>query len=103
MLRKLPFVVMAVVATLVLTSCAPGANAFVGTAGPNGGVAGFWLGLWQGLIAPLTFVLSLFSDGVGVYEVHNNGSWYDFGFMLGVSSVFGGSGSQAKKRRKGDA
>jgi hypothetical protein len=30
-----------------------------------------------------------------VYEVHNNGSWYNGGFLLGVSSVLGGSGGGA--------
>jgi len=40
----------------------------------GGSVAGFWLGLWHGLIAPITFVISLFSDNVNFYEVHNNGN-----------------------------
>ena len=55
-------------------------------------VAGFWLGLWQGLILPITFLVSLFQDGVGIYEVHNDGAWYDFGYVLGVALVFSGPG-----------
>ena len=42
-----------------------------GTVNDQGIVAGFWRGLWHGLIAPATFVLSPFSSGVRIYEVHN--------------------------------
>jgi len=70
------------------------------TASPNelknsenqeGRVAGFWLGLWHGLIAPFTFVISLFKEDIGVYEAHNNGRWYNFGFIFGLMIVFGGN------------
>jgi hypothetical protein len=58
-----------------------------------GGVsAGFWLGAWHGMISPVTFVVSLFRPSTGVYEVHNNGAWYNLGFFLGLTSVVGGSG-----------
>ena len=43
---------------LLLTACAADANLQAVSGG-----AGFWLGLWHGLIAPVTFVISLFSDG----------------------------------------
>jgi hypothetical protein len=33
-----------------------------------------------------------------VYEVANDGNWYDFGFFLGVMLALGGAGSQAKRR-----
>jgi len=48
-------------------------------------IAGFWLGLWHGMIAPITFIISLLSkaNGVSFYEVHNNGGWYQSGFVLG--------------------
>jgi hypothetical protein len=38
---------------------------------------------------------------VNVYEVQNNGNWYDLGFMLGVASAFssGGWASTARQRR----
>jgi hypothetical protein len=54
--------------------------------------AGFLAGLWHGLISPITFVVSLFYPSVRIYEVKNDGLWYDFGFILGVSAAFGGSG-----------
>ena len=86
---------------LLLASCAAGPNDQVSAAAD----AGFWQGLWQGLISPITFVISLFTDSVNVYEVHNTGNWYDFGFILGVSLAFGGAASSgaAGRRRTGSS
>jgi hypothetical protein len=87
-----------VAAVVVLASCAAGPNPDVSSAAD----AGFWLGLWHGMIAPITFVISLFTDEVNVYEVDNTGNWYDFGFVLGLSVSFGGSagGSAGGRRRR---
>jgi hypothetical protein len=74
---------------LLLAACAAGPNELVDT-GPD--PAGFWLGLWQGLISPITFIVSLFTTKVTIYEVQNNGNWYDFGFILGVACAFGSGG-----------
>lgn len=94
--RLLPFVVLLV---LMLAACSAGANPETGVAAADGDVAGFWMGLWHGLIAPITFIISLFRDTVNVYEVHNNGNWYDFGFVFGLSIVFGGPARGSKRRR----
>jgi hypothetical protein len=56
---------------------------------PGAAPAGFWVGLWHGMIAPITFFVSLFSDNVRIYETNNNGGWYDFGFMLGIGAYAG--------------
>ena len=56
---------------------------------PNARQAGFWAGLWHGLIAPLTFLISLFSPNVRIYEPNNIGRSYDFGFIIGASSSLG--------------
>lgn len=74
---------------LFLTGCVAGHNTAAHVATSDGGVAGFWLGLWHGMIAPITFVISLFSNKVSFYEVHNNGGWYNFGFVLGAGVLFG--------------
>ncbi len=58
---------------------------------------GFWSGLWHGIIAPISFIGSLFDDDIAMYAVNNNGGWYDFGFVLGAGILFGG-GSKASKR-----
>lgn len=83
-----------IVMLLVLTACAPGANPQVGSGDP----AGFWLGLWHGFISPVTFVISLFTDSVNLYEVHNSGNRYDFGFVFGAGLLFGGGGAGAGRR-----
>lgn len=49
---------------------------------------GFWGGLWHGMIAPISFLCSLFSDDIAMYAVNNNGGWYDFGFVLGAGILF---------------
>lgn len=82
----------------LLTAC-------VGMAGPNNvadvdtdHISGFWAGLWQGLIMPITFIISLFTDSVSIYDVHNNGNWYDFGFVLGAIVLPGGGAGAARRR-----
>ena len=83
---------------LLLTGCAAEANEVAGTQPDQ---AGFWLGLWQGFILPITFVISLFTSDVGIYEVDNSGAWYDFGFVLGALITFsgwGGGGAAASRR-----
>jgi len=90
--RILP-TVLVVVGVLALAACAPGGNTVVAAGGAD--QAGFWLGLWHGAIAPITFIVSLFNDHVNVYEVRNSGNWYNFGFMLGLSVSLGGSARSA--------
>lgn len=95
---RLTWILVGLVALLVLfTACAPGVNPEVGAAAEGGDVAGFWLGLWHGIIAPFTFVISLFTDNVNLYEVHNSGNWYDFGFVLGAGILFGGGSAGARR------
>ncbi len=86
---------------ILLTGCAAGPNEFEDTPPSEADqAAGFWLGLWHGIIAPITFVISLFNDNVGMYEVHNNGGWYNFGFLFGLASVWGGGGGGAAAARR---
>lgn len=97
--RRVVTVLVGLVAVLALGACAAGPNPALDT-GPD--PAGFWMGLWQGFISPVTFIVSLFTDDVSIYEVQNSGNWYDAGFMLGVSMVFGGGagGGAAGRRRR---
>ena len=50
---------------LLMAACAPGDERFVT------GAAGFWAGLWHGLICIVTLIISLFTDSVRMYEVSN--------------------------------
>ncbi len=66
---------------------APGANPLMNQPDALGRVARAGAGLWHGIIAPVTLVLSFFNSDIHMYEVHNAGSEYDLGFLLGVSVV----------------
>ncbi len=82
------------------TSCLPGPNTVEKTPPTSGKVAGFWKGLWHGLLAPITFIISLFSKKIHFYEVHNNGNWYNFGFVLGAGLFLRGGILGTKRWRK---
>lgn len=93
--RHWAVVLIALTTTLVaLSGCAAGPNT-----AEAAGEAGFWQGLWHGVIAPITFIISLFNDNVSIYEVANNGGWYNFGFLIGMSIIFGSGGGAAGRRR----
>ena len=51
--------------------------------------AGFAAGLWHGIIAPITFLVSISNPGVRIYETNNNGILYDLGFLIGISGSVG--------------
>jgi hypothetical protein len=67
---------------------APGPNPMVNTADPHGNAAGILLGIWHGIISPVTMVISFLNKDVQIYEVHNNGSQYNLGFLIGVTILF---------------
>jgi hypothetical protein len=77
---------------------------------PEAEPAGFWSGIWHGMIMPITFFVSLFDKGVGIYETHNSGWTYDLGFVLGASMAHGGGpkrvevkvGKDKKEAEKGE-
>jgi len=98
-MNKLWAVAMILALAIVLASCAPGPNDLEKTANAQGRTAGFLLGLWHGLISPVTFIISIFSKNVRFYEVHNNGGWYNFGFVLGAGLFLSG-GILGKRKKK---
>ena len=99
-MKNLFFTLMISLMMLGITGCAAGPNEMVNSPDEEGKISGFWQGLWHGIISPVAFVISLFSDTVHVYEVHNNGGWYNFGYLLGASIIFGGTGGGAASRRR---
>jgi len=70
---------------LLLTACTAGDAQFT-----EQNPAGFFYGLWHGIISFITLIIHIFNDGVMVYETTNTGGWYDFGFLIGVTSIWGG-------------
>ena len=97
-MKRVTFVVFVLALAMVLASCAPGPNDAEKTPSAKGKVAGFWLGLWHGMISPITFVISIFSRHVRLYEVHNSGGWYNFGFVLGAGLFLSGGILGRKKK-----
>jgi hypothetical protein len=105
-MKKGPFLILFMVLFSTLAACAPGTSIQVDTSnstiqlsapGPNplvnqpdaqGRVARAVAGLWHGAIVPITLVLSFFNSDVQIYEVHNAGSEYNFGFVLGEVFIF---------------
>jgi hypothetical protein len=80
---------------IVLSSCVPGVSQ---RSAKN--PAGFFMGIWHGWIAPVTLVWQIFNPEVRIYEVHNIGWTYDFGFYMAVIAGFGGLALSRKKRCK---
>jgi hypothetical protein len=78
----------------------PGPNPLVNKADAQGGVAGILLGIWHGIISPVTLVASFISPNVQMYEVYNDGSQYNLGFLLGVAIVFLILGAMVGSRRR---
>lgn len=89
-------VLCAVAVVTLMAACAASANPYAG-GGPH--PAGFWLGLWQGFIAPIAFLISLANHSIGIYAVHNAGAWYDFGFLFGISIFFSATHAGRPRRR----
>ena len=98
-MKKLVYLICVLLVILFVGGCTAGPNDWVDTPDEEGEIAGFWQGLWQGFIAPFTFLVSLFSDAIHVYEVHNNGNWYNFGFVIGAVFLIGGSHGARSARR----
>lgn len=102
MKRKLGWALLAalLVGLLLLSGCAPGNERFaVDTP------AGFLWGIWHGAISMITLVVGIWDDSVQVYELHNTGGWYDFGFLLGVAMAWGGGsrgGEHTWRRSRAD-
>lgn len=83
--RRMVVLVLALgLVAIAVAGCTAGAERF------DAKPAGFWAGLWHGLLCVIAFVVGLFTDSVRMYETNNAGGWYDFGFLLGAAMSLGG-------------
>lgn len=73
---------LTVILLLFFVSCAP-SHEVTECLPKNEHQANFWNGVWDGLIIWFSFIASLINDKYSVYNVNNNGHWYDFGFIGG--------------------
>jgi hypothetical protein len=93
-------ILLLVIVTLTLSACAT-ANPMKNTPlEESGQIYGFWYGFWDGFIAPWAFIANVFGANHGIYQVHNNGNWYDFGFLLGIGAFASGGASASSRRRR---
>ena len=69
------------------------------TRNPSGAPANFWWGLWQGLIVFLSFIASWFDNNIVLYQVNNNGFWYNLGYVIGLIVLGAGGGGSARASR----
>ena len=93
------YIFVSIAILLLLSGCADSVRFTLSEDLPE---VGFWYGLWHGAISGVAFIISLFDDSVSVYALYNNGGWYDFGFLLGITSVWGGSCHQMRCKIKTD-
>ncbi len=99
-MKKIILYSIVLILVLSLTACVAGPNPMKDKADEDGKIAGFWRGMWHGFIAPVTFIISIFSSKVTFYEVHNNGAWYNFGFVLAAGLFLSGGILGRKKDKK---
>lgn len=91
---------IAIAIVLLLAGCTAGPNSAVNTAAiATATPAGFLIGIWHGIIAPIAFVVSLFQPGIGIYETHNDGNLYNAGFVIGFLLAWGSASSAIRRRR----
>jgi hypothetical protein len=86
--NNVAIILLTIISTLAM-ACAsqPSSDSF--------GAPGFFMGFLHGFLALFSFIGSWFTD-VRIYAFPNSGGWYDFGYLLGVASFFGGSGASSR-------
>lgn len=86
--RKFIFGLALLICIASLSSCAP--------QGYESNEAGFFSGIWHGIIIVFSLVGKLFGANIGIYAEHNTGFTYWLGFIIGIGA-FGGGGSTARR------
>jgi len=98
MSKHWPKILLVGLVLILVASCAPGNDRYSPVL-DTGRPANFWAGLWHGLIIVITFIVSLFTSDVRIYEVNNVGWGYNLGFILGCCISLGG-GARSVRHRK---
>lgn len=94
MMKYLKLVLVLIIIMALTTGCLPGDKDFEDDS------AGFFWGILHGWLAPFSLLISLFNDKVTMYEIHNTGFGYNFGFYIAIIGGFGGISFTRKKRKK---
>jgi len=85
-----------ILSLFIVAGCTPGDQQYSAET-----PATFWHGIWHGVIAWVMLIASLFSDEYKIYAQFNNGAWYNFGYLIGIS-IFAGGNKGARYMRKRD-
>ena len=96
-IKKIARVLLLCILLFLATGCAPGS----GSNSPEN-QAGFFKGVWHGWIAPVSLVWGIFNPAIRVYEPHNKGWFYDFGFYIAIIGGFGGISIFRRNKRDKD-
>ncbi len=87
------------VIVLIATSCLEVVNVDECVADTH--IYGFWSGFWHGYIIIFNFFGNiLFDDNITIYAIHNTGTGYNFGYLIGLGSLSSSVTIIGKKRRK---
>ena len=76
---------LAFVISIILSGCA-GTQHIQSCIQTGESPGGFFWGFWNGWTAVISFIGHLFDNNIAVYDVNNNGGWYDFGFLIGIGA-----------------
>jgi hypothetical protein len=60
----------------------------------------FIWGILDGFLVAVNLFVSLFRHGTTIYQFPNSGTWYNLGFVMGISSFFGGGYSSRRASRR---
>ena len=85
MKKPLALVLVLILVSVLLTGCLAGNEKQFNDETP----AGFFAGVWHGLLAPFTLLADLFEANVSMYESVNVGPQYDLGFLFGILLLLG--------------
>lgn len=96
-MKKMMIGMLGIVALLMLTGCADQLTLEQAQQVIEVKPVGFWHGLWHGMVLPISWIGSLFSDNITIYCIANNGNWYNFGYALGAGAVLGGFSTSSHK------
>lgn len=97
MKRKVAILAVILLSAFTVLSCLPSENPV--SQEQRIDADGFWHGVLHGALFVPVFIISLFHDEVGLYEVNNTGKAYDIGYFIGVIVIATGGAAAGKKRR----
>ena len=93
--------ILLLITLATIAGCMPGDGSYTAEE-----PAGFFWGVWHGLIAPISLIWGLFNAEIRLYEPLNSGWAYDLGFYLavigGFKGLFSSGGSKQKKQENAD-